>query len=400
MKILMFHLMPYRAIPETSFDDPHESLTVTIPRRLFDPGEAHRFYNESLDELELAARLGFDGLCVNEHHQMAYGMMPSPNILLGALARATSDVALVALGTSAALYNPPTRLAEEYSMLDCISGGRVIAGFPVGTSMDSNFSYGMNPALLRERYYEAVDLITRAWAAPDPFTFNGRYNQLRYVSVWPRPAQQPRPPVWVPGGSSIETWHWSIEHDYCYAHLSYGGYLAAQRGIDDYWDVVDQHGLPRNPYRIAFLQLVCVGRSQGEIEERYGPHVEHFFNDLLPPGRFGEAPGYRSLDSLRLSYERNRPTSAAFARGRTWKEFVESGSVIAGTPAEVTEQLEGVARGLNVGHLLLLPQIGSMPHETVVDNITLLANEVVPKLRPIFDETEHADQWWIGPVKA
>jgi alkanesulfonate monooxygenase SsuD/methylene tetrahydromethanopterin reductase-like flavin-dependent oxidoreductase (luciferase family) len=331
---------------------------------------------------------------------MAYGMMPSPNVVLGSLARRTSDVALVALGTSAALYNPPTRLAEEYSMLDCITGGRVIAGFPVGTTMDSNFSYGMNPALLRERYYEAVDLITKAWTTPEPFSFDGRYTQLRYVSIWPRPAQRPHPPVWVPGGSSIETWAWAVDHNFCYAHLSYSGYQSALQGIQDYWGVVDSRGLERNPYRIAFLQLVCVGRSDGEIEERYGPHIEHFFNKLLPSGRFGEAPGYRSLDSLRSAYERGRPTSATATGGqRTWKDFLNSGAVVAGTPDEVAEQLEHVARGLNVGHLLLLPQIGSLPHETAVENITLLGKEVLPRLKPIFDETEHTDQWWIQPVQ-
>ena len=78
---------------------------------------------------------------------MAYGMMPAPNVMLATLARRTKDVALVALGTSVALYNPPTRVAEEYSVLDCISGGGR-RGLSVGTSMDSNFSYGVNPTLL------------------------------------------------------------------------------------------------------------------------------------------------------------------------------------------------------------------------------------------------------------
>ena len=91
-------------------------------------------------------------------------------------------------GNSIALYNPPVRVAEEFAMLDCISGGRLVAGFPVGTPMDTVYCYGQNPATLREKYHEAHDLIMRAWTEPEPFAFDGDYTQLRYVNIWPRPS--------------------------------------------------------------------------------------------------------------------------------------------------------------------------------------------------------------------
>jgi alkanesulfonate monooxygenase SsuD/methylene tetrahydromethanopterin reductase-like flavin-dependent oxidoreductase (luciferase family) len=105
------------------------------------------------------------------------------------------------MGNSLALYNPPTRVAEEFAMIDCISGGRLIAGFPVGTPMDTCFAYGQNPSMLRERYYEAHDLVLRAWTEQDTFAFNGRFNQQRYVNIWPRPVQRPHPPI-VFGGKT------------------------------------------------------------------------------------------------------------------------------------------------------------------------------------------------------
>ena len=86
-----------------------------------------------------------------------------PNLIAAGLARRTKDVALVVLGNSIALYNPPVRVAEEFAMLDCISGGRLVAGFPVGTSMDTNYCYGQIPSLTREKYQEAHDLIIKAW---------------------------------------------------------------------------------------------------------------------------------------------------------------------------------------------------------------------------------------------
>jgi len=84
-----------------------------VPSHLFDPAKAHQIYNDTLDELEYAAAVGFDGICVNEHHQNAYGYMPSPNIMAASLARRTKDVALIVMGNSIALYDPPICVAED-----------------------------------------------------------------------------------------------------------------------------------------------------------------------------------------------------------------------------------------------------------------------------------------------
>jgi len=180
MKLMWFHLMPYTELPD-DFRDKHPSVWVDIHSSLFDPLRAHHMYNDFMDELEFAAECGFDAICVNEHHSNGYGLMPSPNLVASALARRTSDAALCVLGNSLALYNPPTRVAEEFAMIDCISGGRLIAGFPVGSPMDTCYAYGQNPSMLRERYHEAHDLVLRAWTEQDTFAFNGRFNQQRYA---------------------------------------------------------------------------------------------------------------------------------------------------------------------------------------------------------------------------
>jgi alkanesulfonate monooxygenase SsuD/methylene tetrahydromethanopterin reductase-like flavin-dependent oxidoreductase (luciferase family) len=101
--------------------------------------------------------------------------------MAAALARRTERAALVVLGTSLALYNPPTRVAEELALLDCVSGGRVVAGFPIGTPQDTCFAYGQDPSSLRDKYHEAHDLILRAWRERAPFAFNGRFTQLPTV---------------------------------------------------------------------------------------------------------------------------------------------------------------------------------------------------------------------------
>jgi hypothetical protein len=79
---------------------------------------------------------------------------------------------------------------------------------------------------------------------------------------------------------------------------------------------------------------------------------------------------------------------------------VSSGAVVAGTPKQVTEELEHVATSLNIGHILLLCQIGSMPHQLAMENIRLVGTEVIPNLRHVFDDTSFEDEWWLRAGRA
>src|SRR6202789_391954 len=133
MKFTWFNLMPWPYLPH-DFREKNRSVWADIDSALCDPVKSHEVYNTYLDLMEYAATLGFDGVGVNEHHQNGYGLMPSPNLMAAALTRRTSRAALVVLGNLIALYNPPVRVAEEFAMLDVMSGGRLVAGFPVGTS--------------------------------------------------------------------------------------------------------------------------------------------------------------------------------------------------------------------------------------------------------------------------
>ena len=390
MKMYYFHLMPYRGLPD-DFRDRYHSVWVDIPPKLFDPVLGGELYNEYLDELIEASTLGFDGICVNEHHQNGYGLMPSPNLIASILARQTTDVAIVLLGNSIALYNPPIRVAEEVAMLDCISGGRVISGFPVGTSMDTNYCYGINPVTLRERYREAEELIVQAWIKEDIFSFNGKYNQLRYVNVWPRPIQKPHPPIWIPGGGSVETWDWVCQKNYMYAALAFSGYKRAQKTFDGFWDVVDKYDLPRNPYRGGFIQFVTVADNEAMAAEMYGPHLEWFYNKTQHVyGGFIDAPGYRTGATIAAGFTAEQ--ADVRITERKWPQLVDEGVVIAGSPSQVTEQLETLITNLNVGALMFMSHFGSMSRETGQYNTRRIAREVIPNLRHFW--SEWTDEWY------
>jgi alkanesulfonate monooxygenase SsuD/methylene tetrahydromethanopterin reductase-like flavin-dependent oxidoreductase (luciferase family) len=314
MKLLWFHLMPYTELPD-DFRQKHPSVWVDIHSSLFDPKRAHLMYNDFMDEMEFAADCGFDAVCCNEHHSNGYGLMPSPNLIASAISRRTRDTAICVMGNSLALYNPPTRVAEEFAMIDCISGGRLIAGFPVGTPMDTCYCYGQNPSMLRERYLEAHDLVMRAWQEPDTFAFNGRFNQQRYVNIWPRPVQQPHPPIWIPGGGSIETWQWCAKMDYVYAYLSYFGYKDGKATMDGFWTEMSRLGKDRNPYRAGFLQFVGVAETREKAMELYRDSGEYFYGRCLHTDpRWATPPGYVTEGTMRPGWSRRvgcRPRTGA-----------------------------------------------------------------------------------------
>jgi alkanesulfonate monooxygenase SsuD/methylene tetrahydromethanopterin reductase-like flavin-dependent oxidoreductase (luciferase family) len=397
MKVHFFHLMPYRFLPD-DFREQNRSVWVDVPSRLFDPAKGHQIYNENLDELEYADQLGFDGICVNEHHQNAYGLMPSPNLMAAALTRRTQNAAIVVLGNSLALYNPPTRVAEEFAMLDCMSGGRLVAGFPVGTSMDTNFCYGEPPVNLREKYYEAHDLVIDAWTRPDVFAFNGKYTQLRYVNTWPKPIQRPHPPVWIPAGGSVETWEWVSAKDYMFSYLSYFGYQRGLQVMKSFWEENAKNGKDDNPYRAGFLQFVGVSETDEQAERDYGAHAEYFYNRCLHiyPG-FANAPGYQTMRSARSGIRSQVAQVAQAVSGQLkWKDFVKNGYIVGGSPETVRQQLEEAVKNLRFGHLMVLLQFGSMPPELVRKNSELFAREVLPHLRTLWSDYE--DHWWIKPL--
>jgi len=400
MKLMWFHLMPYTELPD-DFREKHPSVWVDIHSSLFDPRRAHHMYNDFMDELEYAAECGFDAVCVNEHHSNGYGLMPSPNLIASALARRTADTALCVMGNSLALYNPPTRVAEEFAMIDVISGGRLIAGFPVGTPMDTCFAFGQNPSTLRDRYYEAHDLVLRAWIEQDTFAFNGRFNQQRYVNIWPRPVQKPHPPIWIPGGGSIETWRWCAEMDHVYAYLSYFGYQAGQVTMDGFWQEMDRLGKDRNPYRAGFLQFVGVAETRDEAYRLYREPAEYFYGRCLHVDpRFAGAPGYTSEATQRAGVVGQVAQVARMRRfdtlAREMDAIVEKGYVIIGSPDEVAAQLKEVAANLNVGHLMLLCQFGNMGKDFAKYNTKLFAEKVMPQLTDTFSEWE--DRWWPRPM--
>jgi len=137
MKVLAFQQLPYRDLP-ANFSLNYQSVVTPPYFELVEAGKMHRAHMDFLDEMLHAARAGFDGIGVTEHSQAAYDVLPNPNLELAALAYATQaeglNTALACVGRSLGKTKEPLRVAEEFSVIDQISGGRLIAGFPISLS--------------------------------------------------------------------------------------------------------------------------------------------------------------------------------------------------------------------------------------------------------------------------
>lgn len=403
VKVTSFHFMPYRDLPD-DFEKRYTSSWVDAPWwELGDAEKVGAYYNQSIDELMHAAKMGFDGLGTNEHHQNVYGFMCNPNLFGATLAKMTKDVgyddvALVQLGATISSTSPPIRIAEEYAVLDCISGGRLVAGLPLGLSADANISYGIPPMEQRERWREAIELMLKAWTAEEFFAWNGKYFQLPKVNLWPRPVQDPHPPLLIPGAASSSTWDYCHDRDLPYAFLSYFGGKTAENVLNRFWDRAAAKDRDSNPYRAGMLQLVGVAETDQQAEELFSEHIEYFYHKCLHlPLHYTSAPGsaeYKSLLNLFSSGMMEFMDLAVDLKPLSAKDMIERGFVVVGSPSTVRDRLADMSRRLHVGHLMTVLQFGSMPHDLAMQNIDLFGREVLPHLQAIWQGEGWENPWW------
>src|ERR1700749_2500233 len=206
--------MPYPYLPD-DFDTAYDSSALTYPNANFDPATGSALYARYLDELEYADQLGFDAVAVNEHHQSAYGLMPSPNLMAAALTRRASRARIMVRGNVIGIRGNPLRVAEEIAMLDLMSGGRVDSGFVRGIGWEY-FAHSINPTKSRARFDKAHDLIVKAWTSEEMFSWYGANYEYRYGNICRRRAQSPHPPVYIPGAGSTETMKFCALHRYTF----------------------------------------------------------------------------------------------------------------------------------------------------------------------------------------
>ena len=381
MKVYHFTEQPY---PD-AWKDHGGSLRVNLPNRKCDPAIAadllHRYYDEWL----LADELGYD-IMLNEHHQTATCMSSTVIVGLSVLARQTKRARLLVLGYPIGHRGDPLRVAEELSSVDVISRGRLDMGFIKGVPYEFAAS-NQNPVGVMDRFWEAHDFILKAMTTHDgPFNWEGEHFHYRQVNIWPRPWQQPHPPIWSTTGTKSNA-RVLGERGYVMATLGTG--YNTRPLFDAYREGYMAKGRPAPAAdRFAYLALVAVASnerdalSRGELLASY-PRTSSIVH---PP--FRNPPGYLSVeDNARMLRGETPPRSftksgrAIDMRTASVPELIEAGILFCGTPDQVYAQLvEFCDYCGGMGNLLMMGHAGPMSHADTVDNLTLFAKEVLPRL--------------------
>jgi alkanesulfonate monooxygenase SsuD/methylene tetrahydromethanopterin reductase-like flavin-dependent oxidoreductase (luciferase family) len=387
VRLFCWHFMAYPYLP-ADFDARYDSGWVTVPNTLWDRDRAGELYQEYIDQLVYADELGFDGMVLNEHHQNIYGLMPSPNIVAAALTQRTKRGKIVVLGNLLPLHRNPLRVAEEYAMIDNMSGGRLIAGLAIGGGPEA-FNYNVPQPQARGQFWEAVDLIKRAWTEPGPFAHEGRYYPLRYVNLWPQPLQRPHPPIWIPGGLSLETMEETAKrgHDYFLSSRAHGP--ATKRAAQRFGEIIGRHGGTFHPFRMGLLISVYVSETdeQARAESREG--VWYFIKNTLKghlrnDGRmltFGVGVPSMTVASYENLLKNARPEGKMLGDCDSWEELDQFGSIIVGSPATVREKLWELIEQAQIGNLLIQFHFGNMEDRLARKSMRLFATEVATGLR-------------------
>ena len=321
------------AYPQLPNADSYRSIRVNLPNKHFDPETGADNYHQFLDMWLMAEELGLE-VMLNEHHQTATCVVPAVPIMAGILARETKTARILVLGNPLANLPRPTRTAEEMAMIDVISRGRLECGFVRGVPYESAPA-NVIPYRGTERMWEAHDLIVKAWTTHDgPFNFEGRWFHARQVNIWPRPWQQPHPPVWVTIGSA-GTAIPVAEHNYVGAV-----FLAGYPGVRSIFNGYRQgyrtrHGADAPLDRLAYCAFVYVADDEAEAKAG-GNEVLWYMTSNKVATEYINPPGYHP-PAVAAQIANGGNLARSLPSQTTLDAQMERGNVFCGTPDQVYE---------------------------------------------------------------
>jgi alkanesulfonate monooxygenase SsuD/methylene tetrahydromethanopterin reductase-like flavin-dependent oxidoreductase (luciferase family) len=363
-----------------------EELPYPLPKKYFKPEVAVSNYREHLEAWAEMETLGFDGIGFNEHHTSPYGLMTSPNIMAAAASQRLSRMKILIYGNLLPIHEP-LRLAEELAMLDCLSGGRLISGVARGIPREYK-AYNVNLADSRARFEEAWEIIKLAWTE-EVFSFTGKFWTYRDVAIWPRPVQQPHPPVWVPVTTSQESLEWAARENAPITPGAVGTLAARQDMVRYYGACLAKNGRTFTPDHIVTPANVYIADSREQAIEEAGPYILYFFHTLFSHGNLYNVAGQRDAgyvkeEGLVWLRPENREAFLKALQGfrRMTKDDLKTNDRLCwGSPAQVRDALLDLAESLGSNRLLIQFNQGAMPQAMFLEQIRRFAQDVLPELK-------------------
>lgn len=374
MKTWFFTEDAYPYLPDPEH---YDSIRVDLPSRFYDPEKGAELYSLYLDLWCYAEECGLD-IMLNEHHQTATCVVPAAPVMLGALSRLTKKSRLLILGNPIVNRTQPVRVAEEMAMIDVMSNGRLECGFVRGVPYEASAA---NISAFRgsEKLWEAHDLILKAWTTHDgPFNFEGRWFHHRQVNVWPRPLQQPHPPVWITVGSGPSTVPVA-------GHKHVGAvFLAGYGGIRKIFDAyraayLAAHQVAAPLDRLAYCALIYVADTPALAREGAQKLMWYMHSNKVAT-QYQNPPGYHppAISAQMLRGNASKRNEA------TLDDQIARGNVFAGTPDQVYQQIKSFWEySGGFGHLLMMGQAGFLTPEETKRSMYLFGQEVFPRLKAL-----------------
>ncbi|MBN9623993.1 MAG: LLM class flavin-dependent oxidoreductase [Actinobacteria bacterium] len=375
-----FNVILDGAYPRVPYAGKRKSNFIDLPNDHYDRTYGQRALEDQLETLVALEGLGFDGVVVSEQHNGPIGLIGNVMVAAAWLAARTERIRVIAHGPIINDYLTPLRLAEEIAMVDTVSRGRLTFGLPMGHGMQYHSVGAMNPSKARARYREAHDLLIAAMTRPGPFEWNGDFFQIPYVNLWPKPLQEPHPPIFVAGGGSVETLQFVAEHRYTYQAVLNPPHVL-RKNIARFRELCQEAGYESDPNQIALVVGIHVGETDEQARLEAEAHeVWQFQNFFRSPMHDNFPPGYVSPQSLRGILAGGYRSTPMNEMG--FDDLVEAGWLIVGSPETVARGIEEKAEETGSGRFIFGVNAGSKPRWLTMKSLTLFAEEVIPRLRP------------------
>ena len=381
MRFSYTHHMPYTDVAESGQDWP-------VPNKQFDPKQGVEMFDRYIEDKVYAEQAGFDWIGSNEHHFSPYGMMPNPNLVGAVVANRTTRAGILQSGNIVPISNP-IRIAEEYAMLDVMSGGRLVAGFMRGIPHEY-VAYNVSPDESYGRMYEAIELIKKAWSSPEPFGWEGEFYQFRAVSIWPRPVQQPYPRILMSASSDASALL-AAEVGASAGFLRIVDFDSARHQIQVYRDRAIECGWSPTADDVMIGMNCCIAPTYEEAKEILEGGQKYFFGVL--------GGGIRTAQQLVIQKTRyfkdagaadKFKKKTAIQREVSFDERVERGLLVCGTPEMAIDQIKRVHSELGNGRMNLSIKIGNIADDHVTRTLDYLRDIVFPAVRSLGEDTDPA----------
>jgi alkanesulfonate monooxygenase SsuD/methylene tetrahydromethanopterin reductase-like flavin-dependent oxidoreductase (luciferase family) len=268
-----------------------------------------------------------------------------------------------------------------------LSRGRLDMGFIKGVPYEFPVS-NVNPVGVMDRFWESHDFIIKAMTSHGaPFNWESENFHYRQVNLWPRPWQEPHPPVWSTTGSPANA---RVLGEKGYVMATLGTGYATRPLFDAYRAGYVSHGRPApSADRFAYLGLVAVASDEAAARHRGEFVASYLRTSAIVAPQFRNPPGYLSVeDNARIlrgeKRQRSKTRDGRFIDMHTGsvQDLIDGGVMFCGTPDQVYGQIVDFCEYCGgMGNLLMMGHAGSLSHEDTVDNLTLFAKDVLPRLK-------------------